>query len=159
MPAGSTDVSVELRPTGSGDVCRAVLATLPTWFGFPDVNEEYVRTAETTPTVVATLAGGDDVGLLTIVMHTPYAAEVHLMAVRPEQHRQGIGRRMLQVAEDHLVASGIEYLQVKTLSDSHPDEGYVKTRAFYRSAGFRPLEELPTLWSPDQPALLLIKRL
>jgi hypothetical protein len=66
---------------------------------------------------------------------------------------------MLGVAEDHLVASGIEYLQVKTLSDSHPDEGYVKTRAFYRSVGFRPLEEMRELWSPDQPALLLIKRL
>jgi GNAT superfamily N-acetyltransferase len=135
-----------------------VLATLPTWFGFPEVNEEYVRTADTTPTVVATL-DGDDVGLLTIVTHTAYAAEVHLMAVRPEHHRRGIGRRMLGVAEDHLVASGIEYLQVKTLSDSHPDEGYVKTRAFYRSVGFRPLEEMRELWSPDQPALLLIKRL
>ena len=158
MPDVSTEVHVRLRPTGAGEVCRAVLATLPTWFGFPDVNEEYAGTADTNPTFVASV-GGDDVGLLTLVTHTPYAAEVHLMAVRPEHHRHGVGRALLQSAEAELVASGIEYLQVKTLSDSHPDEGYVRTRAFYRSVGFRPLEELRTLWSPDQPALLFVKRL
>lgn len=158
MPDASTDVAVELRHGGAGDACRRILATLPTWFGFADVNEEYARSAENAPTVVAS-RDGDDVGLLTIVTHTPYAAEVHLMAVRPEHHRHGIGRRMLRVAEDHLVASGIEYLQVKTLSDSHPDEGYGATRAFYRSVGFRPFEEMPTLWSPDQPALVFVKRL
>ena len=154
----STDVDVRLAPTGAGSSCRTILATLPTWFGFPDVNEEYARTADANPTVLASVAG-DDVGLLTLVTHTPYAAEVHLMAVRPEHHRRGIGRRLLELAEAHLVASGIEYLQVKTLSDAHPDEGYVRTRAFYRAVGFRPLEELPTLWSPDQPALLFVKRL
>lgn len=111
-----------------------------------------------TPTIVASV-DGDDVGLLTMVTHTPYAAEVHLMAVRPEHHRRGIGRRMMGLAEEHLLASGVEYLQVKTLSASHPDEGYVLTRAFYGSVGFRPLGEMPALWSPDQPALLLVKRL
>jgi GNAT superfamily N-acetyltransferase len=154
----STDVGIRLEPTGSGARCRTILATLPTWFGFAEVNEEYARTADVTPTVVADV-DGEDVGLLTLVTHTPYAAEVHLMAVRPEQHRCGIGRRLLHFAEEHLVASGVEYLQVKTLSDRHPDEGYVLTRAFYRSVGFRPLEEMPTLWSEDQPALLLVKRL
>ncbi len=158
MPAVSTDVGVRVEETGTGDLCRIILATLPTWFGFAEVNEEYARTADVTPTVIASFEG-EDVGLLTMVTHTPYAAEVHLMAVRPEDHRRGIGRRMMHLAEEHLVAAGIEYLQVKTLSDSHPDEGYVSTRAFYRSVGFRPLEEMPTLWSPDQPALLLVKRL
>ena len=158
MPVVSTDAEVALRPTGSGAVCRDVLATLPTWFGFPEVNEEYVRTADTTPTVVASLDGAD-VGLLTIVTHTAYAAEVHLMAVRPELHRSGIGRRMLEVAEDHLVASGIEYLQVKTLSARDPDAGYRLTRAFYVATGFRPLEEHPLLWGPENPALQMVKRL
>jgi len=64
---------------------------------------------------------------------------------------------MLRHAEAALAAEGIEFLQVKTLSASHPDEGYRKTRAFYFAYGFRPLEEFPTLWSPDQPALQLVK--
>ena len=158
MSDASTDVRLRLQPTGSGDVCRSILATLPTWFGIDEANEDYVRTAETTPTIVASV-GSDDVGLLTLVTHTPYAAEVHLMAVRPERHRRGIGRRMLQRAEDDLVASGIEYLQVKTLADTHPDPGYVATRSFYLATGFRPLEVLPDLWDPANPALLLVKRL
>ena len=53
--------------------------------------------------------------------------------------------------------AGTEFLQVKTLSAKHPDEGYEKTRAFYLAYGFRPLEEFPTLWSPESPALQLIK--
>ena len=50
-----------------------------------------------------------------------------------------------------------EFLQVKTLSPARPDEGYAKTRAFWLACGFRPLEELPTLWDADNPALQLIK--
>lgn len=56
-----------------------------------------------------------------------------------------------------LASAGVEFLQVKTLSAKHPDEGYEKTRAFYLAYGFRPLEEFPTLWSPESPALQLIK--
>ena len=48
--------------------------------------------------------------------------------------------------------AGTEFLQVKTLSAKHPDEGYEKTRAFYLAYGFRPLEEFPDLWSPESPA-------
>jgi hypothetical protein len=46
---------------------------------------------------------------------------------------------------------------VKTLSPRAADEGYAATRAFYFSCGFRPLEEMPELWGPDQPALQMIK--
>jgi catechol 2,3-dioxygenase-like lactoylglutathione lyase family enzyme len=45
------------------------------------------------------------------------------------------------------------------LSDRRPDEGYAKTRAFYRACGFRPLEEFPDLWDAQNPALQMIKSL
>ena len=79
------------------------------------------------------------------------------MAVLPEHHRAGIGRAMLQAAESWLAGRDIEFLQVKTLSPRHPDPGYTATRAFYFGCGFRPLEEMPELWGPDQPALQMIK--
>jgi hypothetical protein len=66
---------------------------------------------------------------------------------------------MLDHVETNLAGSGVEFLQVKTLSASHPDEGYARTRAFYLARGFRPLEEFPHLWSPGNPALQLIKSL
>jgi GNAT superfamily N-acetyltransferase len=141
---------------GAGPVCRHILGTLPTWFGVPASVEDYVATADRAPTVVACL-DGVDVGLATIFRHSDYAAEVYVMGVLPEHHRQGVGRAMLRRAEALLAADGVEFLQVKTLSPRHPDEGYQRTRAFYEAYGFRPLEEFPTLWSPDQPALQLVK--
>jgi GNAT superfamily N-acetyltransferase len=151
-------MELRVQDQGSGGICRRILAELPTWFGVPDSVEDYVRKADEHPTVVATV-DGDDVGLLTLVVHTPYAAEIYVMAVRPEHHRHGIGRRMLELAEAWLRGRDIEYLQVKTLSPRSPDPGYARIRDFYFAVGFRPLEELPDLWQPENPALLMIKTL
>lgn len=150
----------ELRivPQGAGETCRTILAALPTWFGFPDSVAGYVAAAETNPTVVASM-GDEDVGVLTLVQHTPDAAEIYVMGVLPELHRHGIGRAMLGRAETWAIERGMSFLQVKTLSERHPDPGYARTRAFYRACGFRPLEELPDLWREDQPALQMIKAL
>ena len=79
------------------------------------------------------------------------------MAVLPEYHRQGIGRALLRHAEAALATDGVEFLQVKTLAPSKPDEGYDKTRAFYLAYGFRPLEEFRDLWDAENPALQMIK--
>ena len=151
-------MEVELRDGvgGAGATCRAILDQLPTWFGIAEANDDYVHSADELPWVIASVEGVD-VGITVIVTHSEWAAEVHLMAVAPELHRHGVGRLMLRRAEATLAARGIEFLQVKTLSASHSDEGYVKTRAFYLGYGFRPLEEFPTLWSPDNPALQMIK--
>jgi GNAT superfamily N-acetyltransferase len=148
---------IELRDVegGAGDVCRTILDLLPSWFGIPEANDAYVRAAGTHPSVIASIDG--DVGITTIKRHSPYAAEVYLMAVKPSFHRAGIGTAMLRHLEDTLAARGIEFLQVKTLSGARPDRDYDKTRAFYLAYGFRPLEEFPTLWDPSNPALQLIK--
>ena len=89
--------------------------------------------------------------------HSPYAAEIYLMAIKPTFHRHGIGTLMLRRVEAGLVRDGVELLQVKTLSAARVDEGYAKTRAFWLASGFRPLEEFPTLWDPSNAALQLIK--
>lgn len=152
------EVEVEIRdqPVGSGSLCRTILGTLPTWFGIQASVEDYVSVADRSPTVIASI-DAKDVGLLTLVHHSPYASEVYVMAVLPDHHRRGIGRTMLKHVEDTLGPAGVEFLQVKTLSAKHPDQGYEKTRAFYLAYGFRPLEEFPNLWGPENRALQLIK--
>jgi GNAT superfamily N-acetyltransferase len=132
------------------------LTALPTWFGIRASVEEYVAAADRSATIVASL-GDEDVGFLTLVRHSRYAAEVYVMAVLPEFHRHGIGRALLEHAEEMLAADGVEFLQVKTLSPSKADDGYDKTRAFYLAYGFRPLEEFRDLWDADNPALQMIK--
>jgi GNAT superfamily N-acetyltransferase len=145
-----------VQPDGSGPICRTVLDALPTWFGIPDSVDDYVRAADADPTVVASLAGSD-VGILTLVLHSPAAAEIYVMGVLPEHHREVVGRAMLRLAEEWLAEREVEFLQVKTLSPRRADPGYAKTRAFYFASGFRPLEEFPDLWGVDQPALQMIK--
>src|SRR4029079_6303581 len=77
-----TDEKIHLRDTagGAASTCATILATLPDWFGIPAANDDYVRMADVQPGVIAAI-DGDDVGITTIVHHSPYAAEVHLMAV------------------------------------------------------------------------------
>lgn len=143
---------------GGGATCAELLATVPHWFGIAEANEEYRRVADRCPTLVA-MDNGRAVGFLTVVRHSAHGAELHVMAVRRELHRNGIGRMLVAAVEDRLRAEGVEYLQVKTLSASAGDKPYLGTLAFYTARDFRVLEEMPSLWEVDSPAVLLIKRL
>jgi ribosomal protein S18 acetylase RimI-like enzyme len=133
-----------------------VLAAISHWFGIPESVAGYVTTCEATPTLVAN-DRDRAVGILNLRMRNDSGAEVWLMAVLLQFHRQGIGRALLGHAERSLARSGVEYLQVKTLSSARLDRGYHKYRSFYLAYGFRPLEELPMLWGPESPALMMVK--
>ncbi|MGA8370457.1 MAG: GNAT family N-acetyltransferase [Acidimicrobiales bacterium] len=92
---------------------------MPTWFGIQQSVEDYVAVADRSPTVIASL-DGEDIGFLTLVHHSPHASEVYVMAIVPDYHRCGIGRTMLRHVEASLARAGVEFLQVKTLSATHP---------------------------------------
>jgi GNAT superfamily N-acetyltransferase len=142
--------------SGKGALCAAILKTLPDWFGIPDANAAYERAVETMP-MFAAFEDERALGFLALKRHTPHAAEIHVMGVRPEHHRAGLGRALVARAERYVLAIGARFLTVKTLSPKHPDPGYAKTRAFYAAAGFLALEEFPDLWDPENPSLMLIK--
>lgn len=141
-----------------GATCEAILRALPDWFGVEEAIQEYARAIDSLPTFLAN-RGERVIGFLTVKVHNPYAAELYVMGVLPEAHRQGLGRRLVSAAEALIKEQGIEYFQVKTLGPSRPDPGYARTRAFYQAAGFRPLEEFPLLWDKDNPCLLMVKKL
>jgi GNAT superfamily N-acetyltransferase len=143
---------------GRAFVCEPILRSLPEWFGIEEATRQYVQDIEGLPTFVA-LTDAQVVGFLTLRQHSEYAAEIHVMGVRPEMHRRGVGRLLVDGAEEYLRRRGVEYLQVKTLSPTHPDENYARTRKFYLSVGFRPLEEFPELWGKENPCLQMIKAL
>ncbi len=151
-------VNYELREVdrGAGAICHSILASLPTWLGIPSAVDDYVTMADTHGSLIAAV-DGLDIGITTLVHHSPDAAEVHLMAVMPTHHRRGVGRAMLGRLEVALAHQRVAFLQVKTLSSADPDAGYAETRAFYRAYGFRVLEEFPLLWGPDNPAVQMIK--
>ena len=150
--------SIEGPLLGQAAHCESILRSLPDWFGIESSIVQYVKDIEEMPTFVFR-HGNDVVGFLTIRMHNPFSAEMHVVGILPTHHRQGIGKALLSLAEEWLAADGIEFLQVKTLGPTRPDENYDKTRLFYESVGFRPLEEFPTLWGETLPCLLMVKKL
>jgi ribosomal protein S18 acetylase RimI-like enzyme len=139
-------------------LCEPVLRALPDWFGIESAIRNYVVEIDTLPTLFAKV-GENVAGFLTLKQHSPYAAEVYVMGLYPQYHRQGLGRDLVKAAEALLAEQGVEYLQVKTLSPSVEDAHYAQTRAFYEAMGFRPLEEIRQIWGEENPCLIMVKYL
>ncbi len=142
--------------TGVSNLCEPILRALPRWFSVEAAIQEYVEGINTLPTFLA-MRHGEVVGFLTIKQNSASTAEIFLMAVRPELHHQGIGKVLVEYAEAFAVTKGGEYLQVKTVGPSRPNEAYEDTRRFLSAVGFRPLEEFETLWGECNPCLIMVK--
>ncbi|MFL5958828.1 MAG: coenzyme F420-0:L-glutamate ligase [Gaiellaceae bacterium] len=148
-----TDVVEVGDPAERSRIAESVLRDLPEWFGIDDATAAYVTAAAALPT----FAVEPDVGFLCLKRHAPRAAELYVMGVRRERHREGIGRELVAAAEAWCRSRRIRYLHVKTLGPSRPSRGYDATRAFYEALGFVALEELHGLWDEGNPALILVK--
>jgi GNAT superfamily N-acetyltransferase len=150
---------VAVRPLEPGDIatCERILRGLPDWFGFEQTNAQYIRDLETMRSFVA-VADGEVLGFLSLHDHNPQTSEIHVLAVREDLHRRGIGRALVERAEDGLRGK-TRLLQVKTLGPSREDVGYERTRAFYEAMGFIPLEETTAFWGEKNPTLILVKPL
>jgi len=145
-------------PRERSALCERVLRALPDWFGNEAALRGYVRDAAGRKLFVARL-DGREAGFAAIKEQTDCAAELCVMGAMPWAHRKGVGRELVERCAQACREMGKEYLTVKTLADTHPDEGYAGTRNFYLAMGFRPIEIFPTLWGEADPCLLMIKRL
>ena len=143
-------------PDERSAVAAHILHLLPAWFGIPEATAEYVRTSAELP-FWAAYDEDRVVGFIVMNETSPHAAEIHVMGVHPDYHRQGIGHMLFGEALLWARAQGYSFLQVKTLDAAHPDEGYRKTRLFYASLGFKALECFPTLWDERTPCLVMVQ--
>jgi GNAT superfamily N-acetyltransferase len=91
-----------------------ILRDLPERFGIEEALADYVDQATELPTYTA-VVGGQVQGVCLVRRHSPYSAEVSLLAVRRSIHRQGLGRALMAAAEQHMKADGVGFMQVKTL--------------------------------------------
>lgn len=151
-------VSVRELKDGKAEFASSVLRSLPNWFGIEQAIVDYVEAVKRLPTFVATV-DNEDSGFLSVDYHNAWTAEIHVMAVKEQYHRKGVGRALVKVAEAHARKRGAEYMMVKTLGPSRSNAEYDRTREFYLSVGFRPLEEFKTIWDEHNPCLILVKRL
>jgi len=146
----------ELRPMTENDfdAAIAVARALPEWFndlGIEQITEE-IRHQEGAVAEVDC----DVVGFVTWCSHEGIG-EIAWIAVSVDHHRQGIGSRLLALAEDSLRGSGLTDVQVETLGDSVVYEPYERTRAFYRATGFRDFKRVMTD-NPGMPESLTLQK-
>jgi GNAT superfamily N-acetyltransferase len=152
------DFFIEGPQFNSTALCTPILRCLPDWFGIEDALTGYASEIDHLPTFLARNSE-KVIGFLSLKLHNPYSAEVYVMGVMPDAHRRGIGKALMEEAQNWLRTQKIEFVQVKTLAPSRSDAGYAATREFYSAMGFRPLEELKQIWNEDNPCLILVKKL
>lgn len=142
-------------PTEKSKICERVLRALPKWFGIESAILDYIHDVQS----METWAAFDEevIGFISLNKHNSSTAEIHVMGLLPHYHRKNVGSELIQVAEASLLDQGCKFLTVKTLSSARPDENYDKTRQFYLSYGFTPIEEFKTLWGESNPCLMMIK--
>ncbi len=159
MDVDSSGSLVVVRGRQDPEAVECLLRSLPDWFGIEASLLEYVEDARTKPTFLAVDSpSGEVLGALLVTTHSRESAEIHLLAVLPDHHRQGIGRTLVAAFEADMAAAGVRVVQVKTLGPSHADEAYGKTLSFYQALGYIPLEELQGIWA-ENPCLILVKPL
>ena len=138
--------------------CADLIAALPDWFGIPEANAAYLESLNKYPSWVA-IKDNKVVGVITLTELFHGSFEIHFLAVHPGYHRHGIGKKLVSHVEETARKNAGKWLHVKTLSPSHPDPFYARTREFYFSLGFEPMFESDALWGPENPAIILIKSL
>ena len=79
--------------------------------------------------------GEDLAGYIGIRIHPEdRMGEIYIIAVSPAHQRKGIGRQLMQFAEQQIQASGMTMIMVETIGDS----GHAPARRAYEAFGFEP---------------------
>ena len=139
-------------------ICYNIIDKLDNWFGKEDTNRKYAKGVREDFFLTAKIKE-EAVGFISIKEHNEFTSEIYVLGILKEFHKRGIGKRLIEIAKDKLVKDKKKFLTVKTLSGSNPNKYYKKTRKFYKAMDFYPLEEMPELWSEEEPCLYMLKTL
>ena len=143
-------------PVEKSRICNDILRALPVWFGNEEAIVDYTVKVKEMPFFI-TCDNDKVIGFLAIKIHNEHTAEVCVMGVLEDYHRQGIGEKLIKACEMFCHNNQKEFLTVKTLDASVKYEPYEKTRNFYIKMGFKPLEVFPLHWDKENPCLFMAK--
>ncbi|MBS0287545.1 MAG: GNAT family N-acetyltransferase [Proteobacteria bacterium] len=145
-----------LDPVLAEKACRQLTAKLPEWFGIVDANERYAKGCLERTSLCAML-DNNIVGLIVLEFPFPNNANIYWMAVDKSYHHQGVGKQLLQAAQNYCFTHKINTITVETLSLKHNDPLYLKSYHFYEKNGFKPLFELQP-YGPEHTMCYLGKK-
>ena len=143
--------------TDKQTITRTILEALPDWFGIPEAREEYIEESRDNIFFCA-YAEEKPVGFLYIKETGKDTAELAVMGVLKEYHRQGIGKTLFEHAKAAAREAGYSFLQVKTVQMGKYED-YDNTNKFYLSLGFKEFEVFPTLWDEWNPCQIYVMAL
>lgn len=137
-------------------ISNDILRTLPEWFAIEKSIIDYVDKVRDM-IFYAAYENTSPVGFIAVKVHNEYTAEISVMGIMNDFQRQRIGSSLIGCVEKFCITNGYRYLTVKTLDASAVYEPYERTRKFYKSLGFIPLEVFPLYWDKENPCLFLVK--
>lgn len=133
-----------------------ILHQLPKWFGIEESVKDYIKSVRG-KVFYAAYDGNDAIGFICLKFNNQYTAEIYVMGILEQYHRKGIGRKLINIAEQYIKDNNYKFFMVKTLGESSDYEYYRRTREFYKSVGFYPLEEIKEIWNEENPCLIMVK--
>lgn len=136
-------------------IATSILADLPEWFGLPDSTTEYIQQSMNMP-FFAAFRNNKPVGFIALKKTSKFTAEIYVMGILKDFHRQQIGEQLFYKFVQFAHNSGYEYLQVKTVDEGHYAE-YDRTRLFYEKMNFRKLECFQDMWDKNNPCLIMVQ--
>ena len=98
------------------------------------------------------------VGFLCLKETGKATVELAVMGVMKDNHRNGAGRKLVEMAKEVAKADGYEFMQVKTVKMGMYED-YDRTNLFYISCGFKELEVFPLLWDEANPCQIYVMSL
>ena len=137
-------------------IVRAILEALPEWFEIPEGREQYISES-TEQLCFGAFDDNTPIGFLCLKETGRDTAELAVMGVLKDYHRQGIGRSLFELAKETAREKGYSFLQVKTVQMGMYED-YDKTNKFYLSLGFKEFEVLP-LWDAQNPCQIYVMAL
>ena len=153
-PLGDLKIDFETEDGNKEKICDEILRSLPEWFGIENAIRDYTNNVKSLDFVTTSLFG-KPVGFCALKLHYGINCELYVLGIFKEFQNRGIGSIMIKGVENFARDKKMSFLTVKTVSENSPDQNYARTRLFYTSCGFRPLEEFPTLWDKNNPCLYM----
>ena len=138
-------------------IARKVLENLLEWFEVDESREGYIHDCADW-TFLAAMDDGKPVGFLCLKETGKATVELAVMGVMKDNHRNGAGRKLVEMAKEVAKADGYEFMQVKTVKMGMYED-YDRTNLFYISCGFKELEVFPLLWDEANPCQIYVMSL
>jgi len=147
-----------IRPDDHESILEVAKALHPGWFNELGL-QEIAHDLQNEDGLVAV----DNGKIVGFVIHCEreddMSAELSWIAVRPELHRRGIGRLLVNSLVDVLTQQGVHTLEVSTVAPTVEYEPYARTRSFYHSVGFSDVQIDKNFFPSGDDRLLLRKHL